>query len=192
MVAADFVLRGAIRRARHLINVGNDEAISGISSPLRWFLERRIDASRLSDDKVLNRFLSLDDAEVMCSLKQWCQSSDPILADLSRRIIHRDLFRCTFLTEVPTQELLTQWQDRVSRTLEKIGISMPDAHTYYLSVGKSRHAAYEPDEGVVRILDSRGHLRELDDHADLAAIKALLHFTEKPYVCHLKEANLPL
>ncbi len=192
VVAADFVLRGAIRRARHLINVSNDEAVSGISSALRWFLERKIDASRLSEDEVLDRFLSLDDAEVTCSLKQWCRSTDPILADLSRRIINRDLFRCTFLTEVPAQELLTEWQVRVSQTLKKIGISTPDAHTYYLTVGKSRHAAYEPDEGVVRILDARGHLRELDNQADLAAINALVHFTEKPYLCHLKAANLPL
>lgn len=192
VVAADFTLRGAIRRARHLISASNDEAVSGISSALRWFLERKIDASRLTEDEVLDRFLSLDDAEVICSLKQWCRSSDPILADLSRRIINRDLFRCTFLTEVPTQELLTEWQVRVSQTLKKIGISTSDAHTYYLTVGKSRHAAYEPDEGVVRILDARGHLRELDNQADLAAINALVHFTEKPYLCHLKAANLPL
>ena len=192
VVAADFVLRGTIRRARHLINVGNDEAVSGISSALHWFLERKIDASRLSDDEVLDRFLSLDDAEVVCSLKQWCRSSDPILADLSQRIINRDLFRCTFLTEEPTRELRALWKDRVSQTLEKIGITTPDAHSYYLKVDKSRHAAYEPDEGGVRILDSRGQLRELDNQADLAAIQALLHFTEKPYLCHLKEANLPL
>ena len=192
VVAADFVLRGTIRRARHLISVGNDEAVSGISSALHWFLERKIDASRLSDDEVLDRFLSLDDAEVVCSLKQWCRSSDPILADLSQRIINRDLFRCTFLTEEPTQELCALWKDRVSQALEKIGITTPDAHRYYLKVDKSRHAAYEPDEGGVRILDSRGELRELDNQADLAAIQALLHFTEKPYLCHLKEANLPL
>jgi hypothetical protein len=192
VVAADFVLRGAVRRARHLINVGNDEAVSGISPALRWFLERKIDASSLSDDEVLDRFLSLDDAEVICSLKQWRRSLDPILADLSRRIINRDLFRCTFLTEEPTQELLTQWQDHVSHTLKNKGIDIPDAHTYYLTVGKSRHAAYEPNEGVVRILDSRGNLLELDNHADLAAINALTHFTEKPYLCHLKAANLSL
>ena len=192
VVAADFVLRGVIRRARHLINVGNNEAVSGISSALRWFLERRIDASRLSDDEVLDRFMSLDDAEVICSLKQWCRSPDPILADLSRRIINRDLFRCTFLAEEPTEELLTQWQDRVSQTLQKTGISISDAHTYYLAKGKSSHTAYKPDEGVVHILDSRGQLRELNNQADLAAIQALLHFTEKPYLCHLKEANLPL
>ncbi len=192
VVAADFVLRGAIRRARHLINFGNHEAVSGISPALYWFLEREIDASGLSDDEILDRFLDLDDVEVISSLKQWYRSSDPILADLSRRIIDRDLFRCTFLTEAPTQDLLAQWQDRVSQTLTNIGIGIPDAHTYYLTVGKSGHAAYEPDERGVRILDSGGNLCEIEDHADIAAINALTRFTEKPYLCCLKAANLPL
>lgn len=192
VVAADFVLRGAIRRARHLIDAGKDKGVSGISSALRWFLERKIDASRLSDDDVLDRFLSLDDAEVICSLKQWCTSPDPILADLSRRIVDRDLFRCTFLDKDPTEELLTQWQDHVSQTLQKTGISIPDAHTYYLTKGKSEHTAYKPNEGIVLILDSRGDPMTLDKHPDLAAIQALSHFTERPYVCHLKEADLSL
>ncbi|MCY4159501.1 MAG: HD domain-containing protein [Bacteroidetes bacterium] len=190
VIAADFVLCGAIRRARDLIALGDDVAVSGISPALHWFLKREINCTMLLDDEVLDHFLDLDDTEIICSLKKWCHSRDPILSDLSRRIMNRDLFRCTFLDEPPSQDLLPIWRERVTRALKKIGIKEPNAHTYYLIVNHSSHAAYEPDEGIVHVLDPRGNLINLDQYADSTSISALTNFVKKPYVCYLKSADL--
>jgi len=192
VLSADFILHGAIKRARHLIKKKKHAAVSGISPAFYWFLKHEIDFSMLSDDEVLDQFLDLDDSEIIYSLKKWCFSKDPILSDLSRRIIDRDLFRCNFLDEKPNQELEQRWQDCVVQALKKMGITEPDAHKYYLTVGRSGHAAYEPKEGTIRVLDPRGNLINLDQYADATSINALTNFIRKPYVCHLKNAYLHL
>ncbi|MXZ17409.1 MAG: HD domain-containing protein [Rhodothermaceae bacterium] len=192
VIAADHALVGAIDRARDLIDDGNDDAVHGISPTLYWFLKENPDKSRVIEDQVLTRFLDSDDSEVIYSLKQWCTSSDRILADLSRRIISRDLFRCTFLEEEPSDHLHENWKGRVTHTLRKMGITSPDAHTYYLKVGKSSHAAYKPDKNVVHVLSPQGNLSELGRYADGAAINALTKFIQKPYACHPKTVELEL
>ncbi len=190
VIAADHALIGAIDRARDLICNGEDDAVHGISPPLYWFLKENPDKNRLSEDSVLSRFLDLDDSDIIYTLKQWCTSNDRILADLSRRIIIRDLFRCTFLDEEPSDQLLENWKDRVMHNLRKIGITNPNAHTYYLKTGKSSHAAYKPDKNVVHVLSPQGNLIELGQYTDGAAISTLTKFVQKPYICHPKTVNL--
>ncbi len=192
VIAADHVLLSAIDRARDLIQGGNNNAVRGISPTLRWFLEEDPDRSRFFEDQVLTRFLDLDDFEVIYSLKQWCTSSDRILADLSRRIITRDLFRCTFLEEEPNGRLHQNWKDRITHTLRKMGITDPNAHRYYLKVDQSSHAAYKQDKNVVHVLSPQGHLSNLGQYADGAAINALTRFVQKPYVCYPKAVELGL
>ena len=192
VVAADFVLRGAIQRARDLIHEGHNDAVSGISPTLKWFIAQDVDQTRLEDDEFLDQFLNLDDTEILYSLKQWCHSKDPILADLSRRIITRDLLRCTFLTEVPDTKQLETWQEQITHALQKIQIKIPYAHRYYLTVQTSRHAAYESNKEVINVLDPKGNLCRLDKLPEGHAMKALTQFIKKPYVCYLKSAGLEL
>ena len=192
VIAADYALVGAIDRARDLIRDGDDDAVRGISPTLYWFLKENPDKSRIFEDQVLTRFLDLDDSEVIYSLKQWCTSNDRILADLSRRIITRKLFRCTFLEEEPSDRLYENWKDHATHALAKMGITSPDAHTYYLKVGVSSHEAYKPDKNVVHVLSPQGNLSKLGEYADGAAISALTEFVQKPYVCHPKTVELGL
>ncbi len=192
VIAADHVLIGTIQRARDLIHGGNHDAVHGISPTLYWFLKENPDNNRFEEDQVLDHFLDLDDFEIIYSIKQWCNSSDRILADLSRRIITRDLFRCTFLEKESNSRLRENWKDRVMHTLRKMGITSPDAHTYYLKVGKSSHAAYKRDKNVVHVLSPQGNLSNLGQHADEAAISALTRFIQKPYICYPKTVELGL
>lgn len=193
VIAADQLLLGAINRARDLILENNTRAIQGMSPTLHWFLRSNPSKSSLSDGQVLDHFLELDDSEVIYSLKKWCTSDDWILADLSRRIITRDLFRCIFCEEMPSKSMIENWKDRVAQTLRGIGITDPDAHTYYLTVDQSSHAAYESGKrNVVSVLDPQGNLSNLAEHTDGAAISALTRFVQKPYVCYPKNIELGL
>lgn len=192
VIAADFVLRGAIQRARELIHDGNHDAVSGISPSLKWFIEQNVDQTRLEEDEVLDQFLNLDDTEVLHSLKQWCHSKDPILADLSQRIITRDLLRCTFLPERPDTRQIEIWKEQVTHALKKMKITIPEAHKYYFTSQISKHAAYKPEEEAINVLDPKGNLCPLDQLPDGHAMKALTQYIQKPYICYLKSADLTL
>lgn len=192
VIAADSVLLSAIHRARDLIRDNVDNAVCGTSPTLHWFLKENPDKDSLSDNRVLDHFLNLDDSEVLFSLKNWCASNDRILADLSQRFITRTLFRCTFLDDEPNDRIKEGWRERITHFLRKKKITDPDAHSYYLTVGKSGYADYENNHDEVCVLTPRGNLSSLDKHTDGDAISALTRFVKKPYVCYPKTVELGL
>ena len=192
VLAADAVLVGAIRRARHLMQQDKPEAVSGASPALQFFLERDLGSNQLSEDAVLDAFVALDDADVIFSLKQWCNSSDQVLSDLSRRFVNRDLFRCVFIDETPEPVQAAHWENLVLQYLHQQGISDMEAIQYYFRLGHSGHSAYEDDEGPIRILYPDGTVKGLAESADTKSIAELRNLVVKPFVCYPKEVRLPL
>ncbi len=194
VLAGDQVLRGAIHRARDHLRRGTLDAVEGVSPALRYFLNRPLDAGQIDQPDVLRAFCTLDDTDVLYSLKRWTNSPDPILADLSRRFIERDFFRCTFLPETPAEDQRAAWTYRVAEGLLKAGLTdaahAEDDAAYYLTFDLSRHSAYERIEGSICVMDDDGTVRELSETTDTAAIEALTSFVVKPYVCYPKEVNL--
>ena len=194
VLAGDHVLLSAIGRARSNLRSGKKDAVEGISPALRYFLESPYNESSLEDPEVLQAFTALDDADVLYSLKRWMHSKDKILADLSRRFIQRDLFRCVFLSEDPGDDMLQEWKRQVAEFLLRNGLSMASSAEndadYYLSTGHTSHSAYARNEGTVWILDAKGVRRELAELADTPSIAALRSFVKKPFVCYPKEVDI--
>ena len=191
VVAADNLLLSIIARVRNLMAEHNERVVAGIAEPLRFFLTGHFTASSLEDPQVREAFLRLDDADVIGSLKAWRSSSDRILADLCRRFLDRELFRCQFLPEPPTDEEIDEWRDKVAAFLCRTGLSTKQSAAedsdHYLAFGQAEQSAYVNVEGAIRILNRRGKLSELSDYADIPSIKALTTFVEKPYVCFPKD-----
>jgi uncharacterized protein len=92
--SAEAVLRSALRRALEITARGGDV----------WC------APGTAFEKVLRRaplalsdHIEMDDSDVIFHLKQWRQSSDPVLSDLSRRFVGRRLFKAIDL-DMPEDE----------------------------------------------------------------------------------------
>ena len=127
VIAADCVLRGAIKRAKDLIESGDDHDVRGISPSLHYFLTTNVTEEMLSNEEVLDHFLDLDDAEIICTLKKWSHSSDTILKDLSRRFINRDLFRCVLVNKENLDKTIASSQEHVTTFLRKKKITDENA-----------------------------------------------------------------
>jgi HD superfamily phosphohydrolase len=92
--SAEAVLKSTLRRALHLVEQGEDVwCASGTS------FERLLARQSLS----IAEHLSLDDSDVIFHMKQWQQSKDHILNDLSRRFVNRQLFKAIDL-DMPEDE----------------------------------------------------------------------------------------
>ncbi len=187
VLAADFLLHSAIRRARNLI-LRRDSPVSQLTSPiLRWFLSRSKEYNwDLKDGVLLDKFLSLDDSDIIFSLKQWSKCSDPILSDLSGRILNRNLLRCKFLKNKPDGDEESDWKKKVDLELQKDGISEEDAHEYYLAISQSSHATYKPGGEDIHVLCPDDNLIPLQEFSDAVSIRALPERDAKYYVCYPK------
>ncbi len=195
VLAADALLRAIIRRARTLLQRGDEDAAARCSPALRFFLEHPLRAPEaLERDAVIAAFCQLDDIDVLFSLKQWSQARDPVLADLSRRFIHRRFFRTTFLVAPPSKAQLAAWHKQVAQWLVHEGIVptalADEAALYYLTADASEHTAYETDADPIPVIDRDDQIRELSRTTEATAIDALARYVVKPYLCLPKEVSV--
>ena len=99
-LVADLMLKNAILRAKKVYQ--DIEITTSISENLFFFLTNEIKESNFENH--LNKFVLLDDTDVMQALKYWMQSDDDILKTLSTAIINRKLFKIEFLEEAKVNE----------------------------------------------------------------------------------------
>jgi len=106
--SAEAVLKSALRRALALLEAG-DEVWCAPGTAFEKVLRRE----RLT----LSEHLEMDDSDVLFHVKQWQNSGDKILGDLSRRFIGRRLFKAIDL-DMPEDErahFLTAAREKVER-----------------------------------------------------------------------------
>jgi len=196
VLAGDQLLRSILSRVRQMIREGRKCVKAGTSSSLLFFLEHDIDVKDIGRKDVLTHFCNLDDTDILMSLKQWMSCDDPVLVDLCRRFIHRDLFRVSFLSNLPKQPKIRLWHNQIASWLVSQALSTQahatlDAH-FYISHDDSQHAAYEAEKDSILIIDKAGNISELSETADALTITSQSQFETKPYVCYPKEVELEL
>jgi len=118
-IAATWVLEQAFRRARILLAEGSlpvDETVEA------WLQHE-------SNHLTLDQYLAADDGVFLYHLQRWQRHPDPVLADLSRRFIDRDLFKTWDITTLSSE----QQQDllhRIQNWLQQAGFIAP----YYTGI----------------------------------------------------------
>src|SRR5690606_5222453 len=96
---AENMLLLIIKRARELMHAG--EPLFATSS-LRLFLIQQPDLQTMKENReLLHLFTTLDDYDIIASIKEWTLSTDPILSTLSRMLLNRKLFKIRFYKDEP-------------------------------------------------------------------------------------------
>jgi HD superfamily phosphohydrolase len=192
VVAGDQLLRAVLRRARHLL-ASDDAGVRDASPGLCFFLERELSAEDLSEPAVVDQYTSLDDSDILYSLKRWSTHGDVVLADLAQRFLGRRFPRVTFLDARPDDTLVELLRDRFRETgILKVTSADGDADRlaeYYVCVDSVDHAAYESSHDSINVIDASGRIRELSKMADAASVLALTNFETRWYVCVPKDLD---
>ncbi len=116
--SAETVLRSLLRRALELFQSGKSV----------WFAKETPFEKILKGEKLfLKEHLELDDSDVMFHIKQWQNSDDEILADLSKRFLNRKLFKI-FDLDMPENER-QEFLDKARKLVENAGF---DADYYFI------------------------------------------------------------
>ena len=170
--AAESVLHSILRRALTLFGVRGDIWHQPGSA-----FERVLRGHRLS----LAEHLILDDSDVLYHIKQWQNSTDLILADLSRRFLNRRLFKA-FDLDMP-DERKDKFLLSARELIEEAGFD-PDYYFIEDKAGDVPHYFYTKDEtrpkDQIYVEDgySRPQIREISEVS--AAVRGL----QKGYRIH--------
>jgi len=189
VLAADALLRMIYRRVLWLLEKG--EQLHQPSIALKYFLENRPSARRSISRKMISMYTLLDDHDIYLSIKYWVHSDDPVLADLCSRFLNRALFRTSFLTSRPSEEMLADIREQTARELKKRQLPYDEETvSFYIRADTSYSEAYKYENEGIWILDERDKAVEFSKAADTRNIIALTQPVVKPYVVHLKEVTV--
>ncbi len=178
VVASEYMLRNALRRAKLLFEQGENL----FASPsLKVFLENNFTIEDFEkNQELLSHFSEIDDSDITVSLKVWQNHPDKILSQISKSILSRHLFKTEIKKEAFSEERLNQERNRL-----KIKYQLDDEDIDYFLVSKKlSNSAYSDDFKQIKIIDRKGNLTELSKASDNYNIAALSAPVEKYFICY--------
>lgn len=180
VVSAERLLINIIIRAKELLSRG--ESLN--SSPsLKYFLINHLSEVSASDsgsisEELLDKFLEMDDNELLASIRIWKHSDDKILSDLSGRLLSRDLLAI----ELQNHPFDSENVKRIALMAGDILKLDKKDMKYYVFSGEVSNRTYAPALPSVKILTKSGDLKEITELSDMLNHDALSQKITK-YFC---------
>jgi HD superfamily phosphohydrolase len=178
VMAAEKMLVRIIERANELLAAGIDLPMA--SPNLNFFLrEHKPDGNFI---RHLEKFAQLDDTDVMCTIKNWCNHYDKVLSRLSKSLVERKLLKIKLSGEPFDETLLEALR---KDTAVKLGITETEA-AYFVFTGEAVNTTYNPYDEHIRILFKDGTVSDIS-RVDNALIQEQISAPfKKYYLCYLK------
>jgi HD superfamily phosphohydrolase len=168
-IAATWILEQAFNRARTLLPAGQLTADPTVTA---W-LTRDCDRLALSD------YLNADDGVFSYHLQRWQYEADPILADLCRRFVDRDLFKALDITHLH----LDQHQEILDKAHYHLAIAGFQAD-YYSGIRVSCSRGYTLYQKGIKIQTSV----KLEEISELSAlVRTLIEPYERVWLIYPRE-----
>jgi len=183
-VAAEKMMVSLIQRAQYLMN---QEIEVPCSANLRLFLRDSVMLSRLKQTpELLHAYCQIDDYDIWSAVKRWQYHSDPILSNISKMFLNRDLFRIVLHLD-PIEVNIAQLKDRIA---DHYKLHQPQDIDYLVCEGTVTNAAYISGSAGINILMKDGNVLDIADASDLPNISALGKIVKKYYLTWPKSVNL--
>jgi uncharacterized protein len=170
-LAASWVLEQCFRRARVLLQSG---ALSADETVMTWLQQ---DCNQLP----LSQYLEADDGVFVYHLQRWQQHSDPLLADLCRRIIDRDLLKAFDVTDLSQEQQQQRWA-ALAQPLQDLGFD-PD---YYSGLSTTWSRGYTLYQRGIKLQTESG-LQEISELSPL--VKTLTQPRQRNWLLHPREID---
>jgi len=178
VVAAEFMLVHALRRAKELILRG-DELFG--SPALLFFLKNQITEKEFTDNsQVLKNFALLDDYDILGAMKIWQNCNDPVLSKLSSGIVNRNLFKIEISREPYSEDRMS-----LEKEIVKSNFKLSDEEVdYFVYTNILSNKAYNENKQNINLIMKSGEIMDLTKASDNLNISALAQPVEKFFICY--------
>ncbi|MBP8959173.1 MAG: HD domain-containing protein [Bacteroidales bacterium] len=189
VISSENLLVNTLKRAKGLA-IKDVEILS--SPALKFFLYNEIGQNEFSGnglftpDFIASNFVRLDDSDILISAKYWSDHSDKVLADLSGRLMQRNLFAVELQNEPFSQERIEELQRKAIKLLDV----KPDMVHYYVFSDQISNLAYAPDgTSEIMILLKSGAIASIREVSDAFDHRVLSERITKYFLCYPKECR---
>src|SRR4051812_9594393 len=153
VLGAEMMLVRIIRRAKELI--ANGTSVPAVSAAFDFFLQHQNTGGSMEEH--LTTFCSLDDNDVMATIKNWAYHPDKILSVLCRSLIDRRLYK-TILQAGPIAEKFIMEKKKEVMVALKVNESEVE---YFVFTGISSNTTYNPADERINILFKDGTIKDI-------------------------------
>jgi hypothetical protein len=178
VVSAEYMLIYTLRRAKRLVNEGEEV----FATPaLSYFLEQDVLLKDFEkNDEVIDHFSQLDDFDILTSIKVWSTHEDQVLRFLSDCIVNRRLFKIEISKKPFSREIIE------SKKQDLINISgfAEEEVDYLVFSDVLVNKAYNQSRQNINILMKSGEIVDLAQASDNLNISALAQPVEKYFLCY--------
>ncbi|MES2773568.1 MAG: HD domain-containing protein [Bacteroidota bacterium] len=171
VLVAEQMLIKIIERARLVAN--------NTGTTLDYFLQQ--ESFDKDSGELLQKFVSLDDYDVLMAIKQWQHHPDKVLAALCRGILNRKLLKIKFHTEAFDEAFITQ---KKQEAMSAHGISEAEAG-YLIFTGVVRNTTYDSSDERIHILFKDGTVKDISEVDNALIQNSLAATVLKYYICYV-------
>jgi len=180
VLSADQILLQLLRRAKLLFARGEQL----FASPaLCLFLQNQFTVADFEQDDILDAFAQLDDSDIDCAIKIWCDSDDAILSQLCRMLTARHLFKI----EISEQPFDKTYIEEIKQTaLRNVSGLSADNIDYFVITDSIVNKGYDEGNGKIQIRYGKNELRDIYETSDMLSAQAFSGITKKYFLCYPK------
>ena len=180
LVAESLLIR-VLQRAKELVQKGEKLPAS---KALTFFLEHKITYDNFTTE-VLTIFSRLDDYDIVSAMKEWANSNDFVLSNLSSMIINRDLLKIK-IKKKPFRA--GKKETLISKYKEVHKISEEEAR-YFVFEGTISNQAYHQNKQNINILYKSSKIVDIIKATDEYNLEALSKPVTKYFMCYPKHKD---
>jgi len=132
------------------------------------------------DDMAVQRFVFLDDFDLMHAIKTWSRHNDKVLSTLCWGILDRKLLKIKLQAEPFSKELM---QQKLEQTCQKLGVGEEEAG-YFVFTGEAVNTMYKTSDERINILFKDGTVKDISEVDNALIHKTLSSTVKKFYICY--------
>lgn len=177
VLGAEMLLVNILKRARELATQGADL----FATPaLKHFLYHRITlADFKKDPKHLELYATLDDSDILTSVKMWQHQDDRILSALCSMLVQRKLYK----TLLSTQHLDVLREEKKADFQKAYPDITNEELSYFVFTGRTETSTYNTEDERIAIAMKNGTVKDISEMDNALVTQALARPVHKNYIC---------
>ena len=178
VLSAEMMLVKIIQRAKELIASGTKTEAA--TSALNYFLQSP--STNHKTEEHLDTFCSLDDFDVMATVKNWMDHPDKILSTLCRGLVDRKLYKVKLQASAFDDSFVNE---KKKELIKRFSISNEEAD-YFVFTGEAMNTTYNPEDERINILFKDGSVKDISKVDNALIHHHLSSPVKKQYICFLR------
>jgi uncharacterized protein len=189
VLSAEYLLINVLARARELALQGVDLFATPV---LKAFLFHQItlddfESNRMFEGRpVLDLFVSLDDNDIIASIKEWQDHPDAVLSYLAQCIINRRLYKIEINNEPVSEQKIALIKEKICSHFE---VSNEVTHYFLIADTISNSAYNHVSTEKINVLFKNNKISDIAEASDIN-LSVFSETVRKYFICYPKELDI--